>query len=139
MVRLAGGAYQYGMRSFDLLKVKSFLDAEFPIVGHKTGVGKSQGAVIWLCRTPNGPRRSRSSPGARWRKGEPGTKKPPTTSGSCLTSAASRPARMPTTLPRWRRHPRARGRELIPTQSARERREGRPPLRLEPALEGLAT
>lgn len=54
MVRLAEGAYQYGMRSFDLLKVKSFLDAEYPIVGHKTGVGKFQGAVIWVCRTPDG-------------------------------------------------------------------------------------
>jgi len=54
MVRLAGGAYQYGARSFELLKVKSFLDAEFPIVGHKTGVGKFDGAIIWVCQMDDG-------------------------------------------------------------------------------------
>ena len=54
MVRLAGGIYQFGARSFELLKVKSFLDAEYPIVGHKTGVGKFDGAVIWVCQMPDG-------------------------------------------------------------------------------------
>lgn len=54
MVRMPTGHYQYGARSFDLLKVKSFMDAEFEIVGHKDGVGKFEGAVIWICRLPGG-------------------------------------------------------------------------------------
>lgn len=54
ILRTADGVYQYGARSFDLLKVKSFLDAEFEIVGHKDGVGKFAGAVIWVCRLPDG-------------------------------------------------------------------------------------
>lgn len=54
IVRLAEGHYQYGVRSFHLLKVKSFLDAEFEIVGHKDGIGKFEGAIIWVCRMPNG-------------------------------------------------------------------------------------
>lgn len=54
MVRTLNGPYKYGARSFDLLKVKNFLDAEFPIVGHKTGVGKFNGAVIWTIALPDG-------------------------------------------------------------------------------------
>lgn len=54
IVRTPTGFYQYGARSFDLLKVKSFLDAEFEIVGHKDGVGKYEGAVIWVCKLDNG-------------------------------------------------------------------------------------
>jgi ATP-dependent DNA ligase len=54
MARVGGGSYEFGARSFGLLKVKSFLDAEFPIVGFKSGVGKFADAVIWSCRTPGG-------------------------------------------------------------------------------------
>ncbi len=54
ILRTADGVYQYGARSFDLLKVKSFMDAEYEIVGHKDGVGKFAGAVIWVCRLPDG-------------------------------------------------------------------------------------
>ena len=54
IVRLAAGIYQYGARSYDLLKVKSFLDGEYEIVGHKGGVGKFENAVIWVCRMPDG-------------------------------------------------------------------------------------
>lgn len=54
IVRLASGIYQYGARSYDLLKVKSFLDGEYEIVGHKGGVGKFENAVIWVCRMPDG-------------------------------------------------------------------------------------
>ena len=54
IVRLEQGAYQYGARSMDLLKVKSFKDKEFPIIGHKDGVGKFQSAVIWVCRMEDG-------------------------------------------------------------------------------------
>lgn len=54
IVRTGTGHYQYGARSFDLLKVKSFLDAEYEIVGHKDGIGKFEGAIIWVCRLPTG-------------------------------------------------------------------------------------
>lgn len=54
MVRLPEGTYRYGKRSHDLLKVKSFLDSEYEIVGHKGGVGKFEEAVIWVCRMPDG-------------------------------------------------------------------------------------
>lgn len=54
IVRLADGKYQYGARSYDLLKVKSFLDSEYEIVGHKGGIGKFEEAVIWVCRLPGG-------------------------------------------------------------------------------------
>lgn len=54
MVRLAGGLYRYGVRSYDLLKVKSFLDSEYEIVGHKGGIGKFEHAAIWICRMPDG-------------------------------------------------------------------------------------
>lgn len=54
MVRMAAGPYQYGARSYDLLKVKSFLDSEYEIVGHKGGIGKFENAAIWVCRMPDG-------------------------------------------------------------------------------------
>jgi len=54
IVRLAEGKYQYGARSYDLLKVKSFMDGEYEIVGHHGGVGKFAEAVIWVCKLPDG-------------------------------------------------------------------------------------
>lgn len=48
------GLYQYGYRSNDLLKVKTFDDAEFEIVGYSEGIGKDKGTVIWKCKTRNG-------------------------------------------------------------------------------------
>jgi ATP-dependent DNA ligase len=54
IVRAENGLYLYGYRSNDLLKVKKFDDAEFEIVGHKTGKGRYVGAVCWRCITPEG-------------------------------------------------------------------------------------
>ena len=54
IVRLPDGPYQYGARSFHLLKVKSFRDEEYEIVGHKHGVGKFSDAVIWVVRMKDG-------------------------------------------------------------------------------------
>lgn len=54
MARVPDGVYEFGARSFGLMKVKSFSDAEYEIVGFKSGVGKFADAVIWSCRTPTG-------------------------------------------------------------------------------------
>lgn len=50
ILRLASGAYQWGKRSYELLKVKTFQDAEFEIIGFTNGVGRFEHAVVWTCR-----------------------------------------------------------------------------------------
>lgn len=50
IVRATDAQYQWGQRSPDLLKVKSFQDAEFEVVGCTQGVGKMAGCAIWVCR-----------------------------------------------------------------------------------------
>jgi DNA ligase-1 len=54
MIRLLDGVYDFGHRSNDLLKVKSFDDAEFKVVGATNGVGKFVNACIWICENKNG-------------------------------------------------------------------------------------
>ena len=54
IVRDYRGTYEIGKRSSYLLKVKSFLDEEFSIVGYKEGEGKFLGCVIWECITKEG-------------------------------------------------------------------------------------
>jgi DNA ligase-1 len=54
IIRKLDGPYQLGHRSRDLLKLKSFQDAEFEIVGHEEGKGNDKGTVIWECVTPGG-------------------------------------------------------------------------------------
>jgi ATP-dependent DNA ligase len=54
IVRLLNGLYTYGYRSYDLLKVKSFDDAEYPIVGVTQGVGKFANCAIWICKDKKG-------------------------------------------------------------------------------------
>ena len=54
IVRLFDGEYTYGYRSYDLLKVKSFDDAEFKVTGVTNGVGKFSNCAIWVCKTKNG-------------------------------------------------------------------------------------
>lgn len=54
IVRLPDGPYELGHRSNNLLKVKTSMDAEYPITGYETGVGKFEGSVIWHCVTPEG-------------------------------------------------------------------------------------
>jgi DNA ligase-1 len=54
MLRNLNGKY-VNKRSYDLLKVKEFDDAEFPIIGIEEGRGKLQGHVgSFICRTPDG-------------------------------------------------------------------------------------
>jgi DNA ligase 1 len=54
MVRVGTSKYRTGYRSADLLKIKSWVTEEFPIVGHKTGKGKFENVPMIVCRLPNG-------------------------------------------------------------------------------------
>lgn len=54
MVRTMTGLYEWGRRSPDLLKVKSFQDDEFEVVGFQDGVGRMEGGVVWSCKTGEG-------------------------------------------------------------------------------------
>ena len=51
MVRNLHGAYALGKRSANLQKVKTFLDAEYEIVGYEQAIGNDVGTVIWKCKT----------------------------------------------------------------------------------------
>ncbi len=50
MFRMLAGPYAWGYRSKHLLKVKTFQDGEFEVVGAREGQGKMAGCVVWLCR-----------------------------------------------------------------------------------------
>jgi DNA ligase-1 len=52
ILRNAGAPYRLKDRSNDLLKHKSFRDAEFEIVGAQCGEGKEEGCVVWQLRVP---------------------------------------------------------------------------------------
>ena len=55
MLRNRKGKYKPGpTRSSDLIKMKSMMDEEFPIVDFNEGVGQDAGTVIWVCETQNG-------------------------------------------------------------------------------------
>jgi DNA ligase 1 len=54
IVRNGKGLYREGYRSPDLLKVKTFCDDEFTIVGWKTGKGKFESCPIFRCVTAGG-------------------------------------------------------------------------------------
>lgn len=49
MYRNRAGVYQGGVRSKYLLKVKTFEDAEFKVIGYMDGIGKNVGIVTWIC------------------------------------------------------------------------------------------
>ena len=54
MIRNAKGGYQHNRRSPDLQKYKSFLDAEFEIVGAYQNKGKMENQCTFLCKTGDG-------------------------------------------------------------------------------------
>lgn len=54
MIRTLDGVYEFGSRSFGLLKFKSFQDADYEIVDVVEGVGKMVGSAIFVCKTPQG-------------------------------------------------------------------------------------
>jgi DNA ligase-1 len=49
IVRTMSHTYRFGYRSDGLLKVKTFQDAEYPIVGFTHGEGTYRDCVIWIC------------------------------------------------------------------------------------------
>ncbi len=51
MLRNKLGLYENDRRSPHLQKVKSFMDAEFEIVGCNEGVGKFEGLAVFVCKT----------------------------------------------------------------------------------------
>lgn len=53
MVRNIEGNYKHG-RSYDLQKVKTFEDAEFPVVAIEQGKGKMAGLAMFVCELPDG-------------------------------------------------------------------------------------
>ena len=53
MARNAAGLYA-GKRSYDLQKIKEFLDDDYPIVGINEGRGGYAGCGIFVCKTPAG-------------------------------------------------------------------------------------
>lgn len=53
MARNANGLY-VGKRSYDLQKIKEFLDDDYPIVGINEGRGGYAGCGIFVCQTPEG-------------------------------------------------------------------------------------
>jgi len=54
MVRLPEGKYTPAVRSPHLLKSKAYEDDEFPITGAAQGTGAHEGALVWVCKAPNG-------------------------------------------------------------------------------------
>lgn len=54
IVRNLKAIYEPGHRSNDLLKVKSFDDDEYRIIGAESGTGKYEDCVTWTCITPEG-------------------------------------------------------------------------------------
>jgi DNA ligase-1 len=54
IVRIPDGKYQYGYRSYSLLKVKSFEDEEFEVIGGRAGRGKMADQCIFRCKTKTG-------------------------------------------------------------------------------------
>ena len=54
MVRNQNSAYKYKHRSYDLQKVKRFVDDEFEIIGGKDGSGREAGLVVYKCITSDG-------------------------------------------------------------------------------------
>lgn len=54
IIRNLEGSYKLKHRSVDLLKLKSFSDAEYKVVGYEVGSGRFAGVPIWVCETPEG-------------------------------------------------------------------------------------
>jgi DNA ligase-1 len=54
IVRIRDAEYKMNSRSNDLLKVKTFKEDEFEIIGYENGVGRYAGCVIWHCITKEG-------------------------------------------------------------------------------------
>jgi len=54
MLRKSDSAYQIRKRTYDLMKLKEFDDAEFEIIGFKEGAGNDAGTAVFCCKTADG-------------------------------------------------------------------------------------
>ena len=54
MVRNQNSSYKFKYRSYDLQKVKRFVDSEYKIIGGKDGSGREAGLVVFKCITSDG-------------------------------------------------------------------------------------
>lgn len=54
IIRNKNGLYVPEYRSYELLKYKDFIDEEFKIIGGKSGKGKDEGTVIFICEVRPG-------------------------------------------------------------------------------------
>jgi len=54
MVRNQNSLYKYKHRSYDLQKVKRFVDDEFKIIGGEDGSGREAGLIVYRCITSDG-------------------------------------------------------------------------------------
>jgi DNA ligase-1 len=54
MVRNKNSLYKYKHRSYDLQKVKRFVDDEYKIIGGKDGSGREAGLIVFKCITSDG-------------------------------------------------------------------------------------
>lgn len=54
MLRVGDCKYQCGRRSSELLKVKTFIDQEFEIVGAEENKGRQKGQCCFICKTEKG-------------------------------------------------------------------------------------
>lgn len=54
MARNQNSTYKYKHRSYDLQKVKRFVDDEFKIIGGEDGSGREAGLIVFRCVTSNG-------------------------------------------------------------------------------------
>jgi DNA ligase-1 len=54
MARNQNSLYKYKNRSYDLQKVKRFVDGEYRIIGGKDGAGRESGLIIFRCATDGG-------------------------------------------------------------------------------------
>jgi ATP-dependent DNA ligase len=50
IARNKDGLYVFGYRSNDLIKIKTFQDAEFEVTGCRDGVGKFEGCAVFICK-----------------------------------------------------------------------------------------
>ena len=51
IVRNSAGSYNFGHRSNDLQKLKTFQDAEYEVTGVKSASGRDEGTAVFLCKT----------------------------------------------------------------------------------------
>jgi DNA ligase-1 len=68
MLRHGPAGYEAGKRSWSLVKVKTFDDAEFKVLRVREGRGTHKGMAVFTCETPRGAPFDVTAPGSHWEK-----------------------------------------------------------------------